>query len=172
MISLDEKDRKIVMGEVTQEGYAYAVLRSEDENLKDAYIKALDDNPPKIPKDFDENSFDKQFEEEFTFPDNLVTDKQKQKYAEKNIQRLYEEARARAIGDDRSYEEWIQAYALMVNKNDRYEFYKNSILNAKTRAEQEVIQRIMYERSEYEEEYKEYADMLDKDRQIKESVSQ
>jgi len=166
VISLDEKDRKIVMKEVAQEDYAYVVLRSEDENFKNSYIKTLEDNLPKAPQSFDENNFDKHFEEEFTFPDKLVTDEQKQNYAEKNMQRLYKEARDKVSGNDRGYKEWIQAYALMVDKNDRYEFYKNKILDAETSAEKEVIQRVMYERSEYEEEYKVYTDMLEKDKEI------
>jgi len=39
-------------------------------------------------------------------------------------------------------------------------------LDAETSAEKEVIQRVMYERSEYEEEYKVYTDMLEKDKEI------
>jgi hypothetical protein len=85
---------------------------------------------------------------------------------------LYEEARANAVGDDRSYEEWIQAYALMVDKKDRYEFYKNKILNAETRAEKEVILSVIYARSEYEEEYDTYSAMVDKDKQIKEATKE
>jgi hypothetical protein len=85
---------------------------------------------------------------------------------------LYEEARANAVGDDRSYEEWIQAYALMVDKKDRYEFYKNKILNAETMAEKDVVLSVIYARAQYEKEYEVYSAMVDKDKQIKESIKE
>ena len=171
VMDLDAKNRESIMEGFAEEGFASAVLRCKDDDLKDKYIKVLEDNLPKVPQDFDESNFDKYVEEKFAFPDNIVTDEQKQKYVEKEIPRLYEESTYEVSDNDKPYEDWIQAYALMVNKNDRYEFYKNKILKAETKAEKDAIAGIIYERSQYEQEYEVYADALDKDKQIQEVIN-
>ena len=166
IISLNTNDKEKIIKEMFTEDYVYAVIRNEDRILTDTYRALLKQYPPKPLKKFNENKFYREIEKDFLFPDDIITDEQRQEYAKKTIPRLYEEEKAKDSQYHEEYRNWIFAYGKTLNKEKRYNFYKQKLLDSNSEERDEIL-NVIEEQAMESDEYKKYLNTFKNDADLK-----
>jgi len=142
---MTKKEQKELTQTLSNPDFAESLAYFKNEELSNLYLNLLKKNPPSTPYKFDDSTFEKNLKGRFegNFPLDVETDEDKFEYVLKNhkdeMETMYKDNEQASDDSRDQYAKWIQAQAYMVPEEQRYDFYKKTLLNAKTSTERRAI---------------------------------
>jgi hypothetical protein len=171
---MTKKEQKELTKTLGDPDFAENLAYFKNEELTSLYLDLLKNNPPNTPHEFDNSAFEQKLEDRFegNFPLDVETDEDKFEYVMKNheddIKTMYQDSEQASDDSRNQYAKWIQAQAYMIPEEKRYDFYKKTLLDAKTPIERSaIITRLSVQANmEYNEESKAHIDRFYQDEDL------
>lgn len=159
---------------IANTNYAFGFSRFQDDaEIVQSYTNLLKKYPPKLPYEFNEAKLSEKFKERFEakVPVGLDTDMEKAEYLFKHHKdeglSLYQELEDKASRSFEKYADWIEAQALMVRDERRYDFYRQKLLEVSKIERRAILSRLETKaKIDYDEEAQEYLKRFKEDAQL------
>jgi hypothetical protein len=149
---------------------SFDVIFFGDNETRKQINNLLKNNPPTIPKSININKIEEEFQEHLEVPKTITDLDEVTTFIENEHEVFLAKKREEISQSIEEYGKWVRAYAETSDIDNKYEFYKEQILKAKTIEEKAAIITMISNESDNRSEYNDYLEKLYDDYDLKETI--